>query len=65
MEIQGKYVKNMRKYKGSIIVVIVCIIFAYLYAHGEQKIDIEKMIVSFSMCLYIYVFFKCLYRLFK
>lgn len=65
MEIQGKYVKNMRKYKGTIIMVIVCIIFSYLYAHVEQKVDIEKMVVSFSMCLYIYVFFKWLYKLFK
>lgn len=55
----------MRKYKGTIIMVIVCIIFSYLYAHVEQKVDIEKMIVSFSMCLYIYVFFKWLYKLFK
>lgn len=37
MEIQGKYVKNMRKYKGIIIVLIVCMIFAYLYAHVDKK----------------------------
>ena len=37
MEIQGKYVKNMRKYKGTIIVLIVCMIFAYLYAHVDKK----------------------------
>lgn len=32
-----KYVKNMRKYKGTIIVLIVCMIFAYLYAHVDKK----------------------------
>lgn len=37
MEIQGKYVKNMRKYKGTIIVLIVCMIFAYLYAHVDKN----------------------------
>lgn len=53
MEIQGKYVKNMRKYKGTIIVLIVCMIFAYLYAHVDKKeyfynrtVDVGKYVYS-------------------
>ena len=55
----------MRKYKGTIAGVTVCAIFSYLYVHVGQKADTETMFVSFSMCLYIYVFFKWLGRLFK
>ena len=31
----------------------------------SRKVDIETMIVSFSLCLYLYLFFKWLYRMFK
>ena len=57
MEIQGKYVKNMRKYKGTIIVLIVCMIFAYLYAHVDKKeyfynrtVDVEKYANTGVIC---------------
>ena len=58
MEIQGKYVKNMRKYKGTIIVLIVCMIFAYLYAHVDKKeyfynrtVDVEKYANTGVICI--------------
>ena len=57
MEIQGKYVKNMRKYKGTIIALIVCMIFAYLYAHVDKKeyfynrtVDVEKYANTGVIC---------------
>lgn len=31
----------------------------------SRKIDMETMIVSFSLCLYLYLFFKWLYGMFK
>lgn len=37
METQRKYVKSMRKYKGTIIIIVISIIFAYVYAHIDKK----------------------------
>ena len=69
MEIQGKYVKNMRKYKGTIIVLIVCMIFAYLYAHVDKKeyfynrtVDVKNMQI---LALYVKKNLRRMYILLK